>query len=552
MKQTTPIPAITILLSAILVSTVLLFLHHTRRHPRPATSAAETGSRTAPGAPAPSNADRATPTQQSPLQSDETDASNEPTLVLPSFADVEDAIPNEYVFSFYDSRDRDAFEALARSLGVTILDSMTVGNALRISVTDKNLLRELLTKGPTPIDWMPNTYVRIPEGENNIPLAAKTGYTAFGANALEWLGITDNATWGSGVTVGVLDSGIASVASLDGVSISHLDLVGAAGGNTHGTAVASLIAGAGGTVRGVAPGVDLLSVRIITDDGGGDAFTLARGIIEAVDRGANVLCAAVASRSGNTILQAAIQYAVDRGVLFVAAAGNDALQGVSYPARYNGVVAVSAVDAKGEHLYFSNRGNELVVAAPGAGVAASQAAGDAILFTGTSAAAPFVAGAIAALLSNDPDLDLDEIIELLKRHSNDAGAPGDDDNYGSGILDAGRLMEYDTAGIYDMAVMAPYISHDESTATVRIYVAAQNRGTEPIGEVELRVSWGGIPETFTFHNVSVGQTVSRSFSFASDTIAEDGIDLQVIAIPVGISDTRPGNNALNSRISAVN
>ena len=473
-----------------------------------------------------------------------------PLPELPDFTGVKDAIPNEYVLSFYDSRDQAAFAALARKLGIRVLDTMPVGHALRISVQDRALLRTLLAKGPRPIDWMPNTYVRIPEREENAPLAPKTGYTAFGGNALEWLGIRDNATWGSGITVAVLDSGIASVASLDGVNIDHLDLVGqTGGGNMHGTAVASIIAGADTAVRGVAPGVDLLSVRVITDEGGGNAFTLAKGITEAVDRGAELLCICLASRGGNAVLETAIQYATERDVTIVAAAGNDALSGVSYPARYAPVIAVPAVDAKGEHLYFSNRGTELDVAAPGAGVAASRSEGDAILFSGTSAAAPFVAGAVAALLAEEPELEPDAIAELLTRYSNDTGAPGDDESFGSGILDVGRLMDRDVGGVYDMAAMAPHIDYDETDAIVRIAVAAQNRGTEIIGEVALDIAWGNSAETHAFRNVGVGQTVSHSITLPYDAFPPEGLDLQTAALPIGVTDAIPQNNALNTRIT---
>jgi len=463
----------------------------------------------------------------------------------------EDAIPGEYIFSFYDGNDRAAFEALAKRLGVRVLDSMPVGHAVRISTDDPGVLKTLLAKGPTPLDWMSNIYMRIPERDDAVPLAPKTGYTAFGENALTWLGISDNAGWGKGVTVAVLDSGIGSPASLSGVDVAHMDLVGeGSGAGFHGTAVASLIAGNADSVLGVAPGADLLSVKVMSDEGTGDAFTVAKGIIEAVDRGADILCLCFGSRSSSTILEQAVAYAMERDVLLVAAAGNDALPRVSYPARYEAVVAVAAVDAKAEHLYFSNRGSELDLAAPGAGVAVSQPEGDSVFFSGTSVAVPFVVGTAAMLLSEDPGLKPGELEDLLTRYTNDTGAPGSDDHYGTGVLDVGRLMERDQGGIYDMVMLTPHVQQDDAAQVVRIQVSAQNRGTELIEDVALSVGWNlEQAVTFGFHSVQLGQTISREFSFPYDAVPDAGLNLLATVTPIGVTDATPRNNGVQSLIS---
>ena len=509
-----------------------------------------------PDTPAPTATIPSAPRSPSPVPAGAGMTSSQPTPVedaaTPDLPPVpEDAIPGEYVFSFYDENDRAAFETLARSLGISVLDSMAVGHAVRISTHDPSVLKTLLAKGPTPLDWMPNIYVRTPESQDTAPLAPKTGYTAFGDKALAWLGVAGNADWGRGVTVAVLDSGVGASASLSDVDISHIDLVGDGGGSGfHGTAVASLIAGNAEPAFGVAPGVDLLSVKVMSDSGTGDAFTVAKGIIEAVDRGAEIICLCLGSRSNSAILEDAVAYALVRDVLLVAAAGNDALQGVSYPARYDPVIAVAAVDAESEHLYFSNRGDELDLAAPGAGVAVSQPEGDAALFSGTSVAVPFVVGAAALLLSENPALKPEEVAELLARYTNDAGAPGSDDHYGAGVLDVGRLTERDAAGVYDMAMLVPHVEQNDAAEVVRILVSAQNRGTEPLGEVALTISWNAEQaESFVFYNVQVGQTVSHAFSFPYAAVPANGFDLQATVMSVGITDATPGDNGARSIIS---
>ncbi len=461
----------------------------------------------------------------------------------------EDVIPGEFILRFYDERDRKAFEALAKRMGITVIDSIAFGHAVRIRVNNPEQLRRLLQEGPTPTDWSPNIYVHVPEGEERETLPPSGPYQAFGSSMLAWLGISDNANWGTGITIAVLDNGIASAAALQGTTVTYLDLVG--DGTpiaAHGTAVASLIAGNDEFVQGVAPGADLLSIRVMTDAGVGDAFTLAKGIIEAVDQGARIINLSLGSRQDSAILRDAIRYAVERDVLLVAAAGNDAVSGVLYPACYDDVLAIAAVDANGRHLYFSNRGPEVDLAAPGAGLAAAQPEGEPVLFSGTSAATPIVAGTIAALLSQNPTLDNDAIVALLLLYSNDAGAPGKDDLYGTGVVDVGRLTERDTAGVYDMVAMAPYIRDNAANKMLSIDISAQNRGTETLGEVSLIVTWDGTSQTFSFYDIRVGDTLSQPFTFAHDSIANGVLDIGFNVIPMGVNDATPGNNAMRATI----
>ena len=113
-------------------------------------------------------------------------------------------------------------------------------------------------------------------------------------------------------------------------------------------------------------------------------------------------------------------------MIIVAAAGNDAVEGVTYPAKYEGVIGVSSVDATGKHLYFSNRGEEVDLAAPGIGVTAAWTGNSFIDFSGTSASAPFVSGTLAMLLSENPALRPTEAVEIISSYANDAGFPGRD------------------------------------------------------------------------------------------------------------------------------
>jgi len=458
-----------------------------------------------------------------------------------------DAIPGEYLFRFYSDADRKAFEKYAREHGVTIIDSMRVGNTVRIGVSDRSILADLLRNGPVAVDWMPNIYIDVPkriEGSN--PLAPRGGYTAFGNQALAWLGVDADAGRGAGITVAVLDSGVTAAGALDGYSIETLDLTGELGGDTaHGTAVAAIIAGSDSDSPGVAPGARLISVKVLSEDGRGDAFTLAKGIVEAVDRGANIINMSLGSHSDSFILQQAVAYAVERNVLLVAATGNDAKEGVLFPARYKDVMAVAAVDFNNEHLYFSNRGDEVDLAAPGAGVAVMIRDGDERdLFSGTSAASPFVTGAAAAIWARDHSLSPQDVKDLLIGYSNDAGAPGVDKFFGAGGVNLGRVLQRNEPGICDMAAMMPNVVN--SARGVHIDISAQNRGTEILGEVRLDVDINGNRQSFCFFNVAPGATISQPFNLG---VAGEGFEIKFAAVPVGVQDATPGNNGVISRIS---
>ncbi|RFU38333.1 serine protease [Actinomadura logoneensis] len=238
-----------------------------------------------------------------------------------------------------------------------------------------------------------------------------------------------DASRGRGVTVAVLDSGVDGAhADLAGSVVTGPDhTAGAAPSGTapkrlHGTEMASIIAGHGHGpansegVVGVAPEARVLSLRVVLerDEPGYAAFngdrrfegTIARGIRYAVDHGADVINLSLGRSYPVPAERDAIAYAISRGVVVVAAAGNggtDADRFV-YPASYPGVIAVAAVDADGRHAGFSNRSSAVVVSAPGVGIMGA-APGDRYRFgDGTSPATAFVSGIAALIRSRHPGM----------------------------------------------------------------------------------------------------------------------------------------------------
>ncbi|MCX5202337.1 type VII secretion-associated serine protease mycosin [Streptomyces sp. NBC_00237] len=269
-------------------------------------------------------------------------------------------------------------------------------------------------------------------------------------------------TKGRGVTVAVLDTGVDDRhPDLAGNVLPGHDLVGfgAKSGDRswarHGTAMASIIAGhghgpgRGEGVLGIAPEAKILPVRVILEgtdpardkarESRGNA--LAKGIRWAVDQGADVINLSLGDDSESAHPEAAedaaVQYALKKGAVVVASAGNGGEKGdhISYPAAYPGVIAVTAVNSVGTHASFSTRRWYATVAAPGVDVVIADPDRSYYEGWGTSAASAFVSGAVALVRAAHPDLPPAEIKRLLARTARDAPSGGRDDSRGHGIVD---------------------------------------------------------------------------------------------------------------------
>ncbi|MGF1484984.1 MAG: S8 family serine peptidase [Opitutales bacterium] len=466
-------------------------------------------------------------------------------------------LPGEFILRFRTKAEYDAFLAEARRRGLIILGENAALHTLRIS-GDPDTFGPWYEQLARDAESFVNVPVLVPPFGDDVALpdfGDGGGGGAFGTGALAAIGVpTDNANWGAGVTIAVLDTALGPHPSLEGTNILFLDPLpaGAAELNgSHGTSVASLIAGNGAFgITGVAPASTLLSLPVLDAEGNGNAFTLADAIVRATDRGADVINLSLGAYTNSPVIQDAVIYAADRGVVLVASAGNDGSGALLYPAAYEQVISVAAADSSEHAAFFSNFGVGLDLAAPGVGVFAAGADGDAALFSGSSAAAPYVSGAVAGLLSLDPTLTPTQVTDLLTTYTNDPGPPGVDLQTGSGFLNVGSVLERDTPDIFDAAVADIFVDPSESTdTTAALTVTVQNRGTEPLEELTLVTVVDGTEVPFRIELLEPGQTDFRIIDIDRTRLTEgDGINVEAAAVPADRRDDRRANNLRQTQL----
>jgi subtilisin family serine protease len=273
--------------------------------------------------------------------------------------------------------------------------------------------------------------------------------TQWAANAIG-LASAHNLSTGAGVTVAVIDTGIAASPTFDGVIEPGIDFIDGdsvpgddrdgidsnANGLTdeaagHGTHVA-------GIVHLVAPDAHILPVRALDSDGNSDTFTVVQAMMWAADHGADVVNVSAGQTSSSTLLREAAEALWRRGVIVVGAAGNSASSRASYPAASKCAIDVTAANKLGALADYASYGSSVDVAAPGESIVSVFPYSDTGLasWSGTSMATPMVAGEVALLRSLRPDLRVGAIARLVVTN----GVP-----LVKGIVDIGTLRRIDIA-----------------------------------------------------------------------------------------------------------
>ena len=246
------------------------------------------------------------------------------------------------------------------------------------------------------------------------------------------------------IRVAILDSGVDYAndieieKSLDLVSDDEttplfLDITG------HGSSVAGIIAAKdnGEGITGINPDVLLYSVKVLDDNNTAPISRVVEGIYWAMEQDVDIINISFGTSTKSIALEKAIQDAYHKGILIIAAAGNTG-NAIEYPAAYEEVMSVGAVNGDGETSDFSPSGKELEIVAPGEKIESTGGFGGTVVCSGTSMAAPHVVGVASLIWQKDPDVSNEFIRALLKASAN---SYGDGDSYGNGLLDANKALE---------------------------------------------------------------------------------------------------------------
>lgn len=259
----------------------------------------------------------------------------------------------------------------------------------------------------------------------------------------------DSGTGSSSVKIAIVDTGI---------DYNHEDITAnyVTGGhdwingdndpmddNNHGTHCAGIAAAVMNNAKGIAgvAQVKLMAEKVLNSGGQGTSDSVANGITHAADNGANVISMSLGSSGSSSVIEDACNYAYNtKGVVLVAASGNDGQPQVSYPAGYDSVIAVGAINQNDQRCDFSNYGDKLELMAPGYQVLSTVRNNGYDSYDGTSMACPHVAGVAALAISKNPGQNNAWIREKLDDSAEDLGDAGKDIYYGYGLVDA-RLSD---------------------------------------------------------------------------------------------------------------
>lgn len=214
-------------------------------------------------------------------------------------------------------------------------------------------------------------------------------------------------------------------------------------GHGHGTHCAGIAAAAGNNSQGVvgfAYNAKLMPVRVLDNTGSGSISGIAAGLTYAANSTAQVISMSLGGPSDSITLKNAVNYALSKGKIVVAAMGNSGNNSLSFPAAYSGVIAVGATDSNNNRASFSQYGSHISVSAPGVNIVSTLPSNKYGNMSGTSMATPAVAGLAALVKNYQPSLTNTQIKQRIESTSDDFGTAGFDQYYGYGRINTYRAI----------------------------------------------------------------------------------------------------------------
>jgi len=222
----------------------------------------------------------------------------------------------------------------------------------------------------------------------------------------------------------------------------------------HGTFVAGIIAASENVmgVKGLYGQARIIPVKVLGDAGQGTYEDTASGIVWAVDHHAQVINLSIGSYAFSHLLRDAVNYALEKGCVVVASAGNEGVAKEMYPAAYPDVIAVSALGQDGHIWPKSNKGRYIDFCAPGEQILSTGLNDSYVLSDGTSASAAVVSSLAAMLISEFRNGSNIFIRERIAQTAQDMGKKGRDFIYGDGKINAYAAVSKDLSPFHDVTV----------------------------------------------------------------------------------------------------
>ena len=312
----------------------------------------------------------------------------------------------------------------------------------------------------------------------------------------------DNMNVSSKVKVAILDSGVEYSERLNVVSRKSF-LPGEVSGNEvfedisgHGTSVAGVLAARannGSTLRGVNSNVEIYSAKVLDEENKAPISRVIAGIYWAIDNKVNIISISFGTTNYSKALELAIKEATDKGILVVAAAGNENSDVVEYPAAFENVLAVGGVDSQGNISSESSKGDKIDIFAPGEKVRSLGSFDGEVVVSGTSIAVPHVVGVASVLWQKDMSKSAEFIKNLIIDSANKSK-----ENLDQGIIDLKYAIDmYDTYN-YENKVDG---SSDEVN---RSYLVVEDTDNYVTG------SWGGVDHQGTVIEASANARLTTA------------------------------------------
>lgn len=287
--------------------------------------------------------------------------------------------------------------------------------------------------------------------------------------------------------------------------------------SNHGTSIASVMISSNGKVRGVNNNIELYSARILDENKQAPISRVVEGIYWAIDKGVNIISISFGTSQYSEALKQAIDVANEKGILIIAAAGNQGEKGINnveYPAAFDNVVAVGSVDSKAKISNFSSTGTEVDLVAPGEAIRATGAFGETMITSGTSMAVPHVVGTASLLWQKDTSKSKDFIKDLLEKS---ARPLGNQKLYGKGMVDYQYAEHmYDTAE--KQYNQGKDINLKENTKAVIKY-------DNTADEAKVEGTWSGANHQKYLTDNGVNLSAMKKGAAYPDTKASDGVEI---------------------------